>query len=103
MEMGMFREVRVAMSAPRITPFDAVLVALAVPSAAQNPAANIEPGPGTETNAMPPVMDRGIFAQSIFNQLEGRGGTAAARSFAGMDGDGPVPIATSSGSSPRAR
>ena len=91
------------MSALRIIPFAGVLAALAIPAAAQSPAANMEPGPGIEAGAMPPVMDRGIFAQSIFNQLEGRGGTAAARSFAGMDGDGPVPIATSSGSSPRAR
>ena len=60
------------MSARRITPFAAVLVALAVPSAAQNPAANIEPGPVMESGAMPPVMDRGIFAHAIFNQLEGR-------------------------------
>ena len=60
------------MSALRIIPFAAVLVALAVPLAAQNLAANIEPGPAMESGAMPPVMDRGIFAHAIFNQLEGR-------------------------------
>ena len=60
------------MSALRIIPFAGVLVALAIPAAAQSPAANMEPGPGIEAGAMPPVMDRGIFAHAIFNQLEGR-------------------------------
>src|SRR5215831_11980066 len=49
-----------------------MLVALAIPAAAQHAAADIEPGPGMEAGAMPPVMDRGIFAHAIFNQLEGR-------------------------------
>ena len=60
------------MSALRIIPFTAVLVALAVPVVAQNPTANIEPGLAMESGPMPPVMDRGIFAHAIFNQLEGR-------------------------------
>jgi len=34
------------MSALRIIPFAGVLVALAIPAAAQSPAADIEPGPG---------------------------------------------------------
>ena len=60
------------MSALRIIPLAGVLVALAGPAAAQSSAANIGPGPGMEAGAPPPVMDRGIFAHAIFNQLEGR-------------------------------
>ena len=81
------------MSALRIIPFAGVLVALAIPAAAQSPAANMEPGPGMEAGAMPPVMDRGIFAHAIFNQLEGRwnGGSTQFRwdgqGWAGTDYD----------------
>ena len=81
------------MSALRIIPFAGVLVALAIPAAAQSPAANMEPGTGMEAGAMPPVMDRGIFAHAIFNQLEGRwnGGSTQFRwdgqGWAGTDYD----------------
>ena len=81
------------MSALRIIPFAVVLVALAIPAAAQSPAANMEPGTGMEAGAMPPVMDRGIFAHAIFNQLEGRwnGGSTQFRwdgqGWAGTDYD----------------
>jgi len=60
------------MSASRIIPLAALLVALAVPAAAQTPVVTTNPGPGMEAGAMPPVMDQGIFAHAIFNQLEGR-------------------------------
>jgi len=56
----------------RIIPIATVLVALAAPAAAQSPAANSEPGLGIEPGAVQPVMDQGIFAHAIFNQLEGR-------------------------------
>ena len=81
------------MSALRIIPFAGVLVALAIPAAAQSPAANMEPGTGMEAGAMPPVMDRGIFAHAIFNQLDGRwnGGSTQFRwdgqGWAGTDYD----------------
>ena len=60
------------MSASRIIPFAALLVALAVPATAQTPAVSTEPAPRMEAGAMPPVMDQGIFAHAVFNQLEGR-------------------------------
>jgi copper resistance protein B len=46
--------------------------AFAAPAAAETPAANAEPALGMEPAAMQPVMDQGIFAHAIFNQLEGR-------------------------------
>jgi copper resistance protein B len=60
------------MSGVRIIPLAAALVALAAPAWAQTPAARDETTPGMEAGAMPPVMDRGIYAHAIFNQLEGR-------------------------------
>jgi copper resistance protein B len=58
------------MSAFRIIPFAAALIALATAAAAQTSAAKDEPTPGTEP--IQPVMDRPILAHVIFNQLEGR-------------------------------
>ena len=60
------------MSGVRIIPLAAALIALATPAWAQTPAARDEATPGTEAGAMPPVMDQGIYAHAIFNQLEGR-------------------------------
>jgi len=60
------------MSARRVIALALVLAALAVPAGAQTPAARDEPTLGPEPGAMQPVMDRGIFAHAIFNQLEGR-------------------------------
>ena len=58
------------MSAFRI--LAAALVTSASGAAAQAPTAN-PPTSAPETGAMPPpVMDQGIFAHAIFNQLEGR-------------------------------
>jgi copper resistance protein B len=56
----------------RIAAAAAILFAFAAPAAAETPAANAEPSLGMEAGAMPPVMDRPIFAHAIFNQLEGR-------------------------------
>jgi copper resistance protein B len=58
------------MSACRIIPSAAALVAFASAAAAQTPAAKDEPTLSMEPT--PPVMDRGIFAHAIFNELEGR-------------------------------
>jgi copper resistance protein B len=58
------------MSAYRIIPSAAALVAFASAAAAQTPAAKDEPTLSMEPT--PPVMDRGIFAHAIFNELEGR-------------------------------
>jgi len=50
----------------------ATLFAFAAPASAETPAANAEPTLGMEPGVMQPVMDQGIFAHAIFNQLEGR-------------------------------
>ena len=50
----------------------AVLFAFAAPAVAETPGANIEPTLAIEPGAIQPVMDQGIFAHAIFNQLEGR-------------------------------
>ena len=57
----------------RILPLAAALVAFAAAAAAQAPAAQNQAVPGMEPGgAMPPVMDREIFAHLIFNEFEGR-------------------------------
>src|SRR5712671_3558596 len=58
------------MSAYRIIP-SAAVIALASAAAAQTPAAKDEPTLSMEPMP-PPVMDQGIFAHAIFNELEGR-------------------------------
>ena len=50
----------------------AALGVIAAAAAAQTPAATIPSTPGADLGAMPPVMDQGIYAHAIFNQLEGR-------------------------------
>jgi copper resistance protein B len=60
------------MSALRIIPFALATVALPVPAAAQAPATKDQLTPGMDGGAMPPVMDQGIYAHAILNQLEGR-------------------------------
>ena len=60
------------MSTARAFTLAAVLVAFASAAAAQTPAAKIAPTSGLEPGTMPPVMDQGIYAHAIFNQLEGR-------------------------------
>ena len=50
----------------------ATLFTFAAPALAATPAAAAEPTLGMEPGAMQPVMDQGIFAHAIFNQLEGR-------------------------------
>jgi copper resistance protein B len=50
----------------------ATLFTFAAPALAETPAATAEPTLGMEPGAMQPVMDQGIFAHAIFNQLEGR-------------------------------
>ena len=50
----------------------ATLFAFAARASAETPAANGAPTLGMEAGAMQPVMDQGIFAHAIFNQLEGR-------------------------------
>ena len=60
------------MSALRIIPFALAIVALPVPAAAQAPATKDQLTPGMDGGAMPPVMDQGIYAHAILNQLEGR-------------------------------
>ncbi len=57
------------MSAYRIIPSAAALVAFASAAAAQIPAAKDEPTLSMEPMP-PPVMDQGIFAHAIFNELE---------------------------------
>jgi len=58
------------MSTSRIFWFAAALVFAAGAAAAQAPA--VPSVPGLEPGAMQPVMDQGIYAHVIFNQLEGR-------------------------------
>ena len=60
------------MSALRMMPLGAALIALAAPASAQIPAANDQPTLGLEPGAMQPVMDSGIFAHAILNENEGR-------------------------------
>jgi copper resistance protein B len=60
------------MSAFRIFRLAAALAVIAAAAAAQTPAATIPSTPGADLGAMPPVMDQGIYAHAIFNQLEGR-------------------------------
>ena len=57
------------MSGVRIIPQALALIALATPTVAQTSDATT---PGMEAGPMPPVMDQGIYAHAIFNQLEGR-------------------------------
>jgi copper resistance protein B len=58
------------MSASRIIGVAAALVFAATAAPAQTPA--VPSAPGLEPGAMQPVMDQGIYAHAIFNQLEGR-------------------------------
>src|SRR5262249_9593490 len=60
------------MSALRIIPLAVVLIASAMPAWAQTPATTDQVTPGMDSRAMLPVMDQGIYAHAIFNQLEGR-------------------------------
>ena len=60
------------MSAFRITCLTAALAVIAAAAPAQTPAATVPSTPGADLGAMPPVMDQGIYAHAIFNQLEGR-------------------------------
>jgi len=50
----------------------ATLFTFAAPALAETPAATAKATLGMEPGAMQPVMDQGIFAHAIFNQLEGR-------------------------------
>jgi copper resistance protein B len=59
------------MSAFRIAPLAAALVALATAAVAQIPAPNA-PTAAMEPSGMPPVKDTGIFAHAILNENEGR-------------------------------
>jgi len=56
----------------RIIPVAAALCTFAAPVLAETPAANAESTLGMASGETQPVMDRGIFAHAIFNQLEGR-------------------------------
>ena len=56
----------------RIIPVAAALCTFAAPVLAETPAANAESTLGIASGETQPVMDRGIFAHAIFNQLEGR-------------------------------
>jgi copper resistance protein B len=58
------------MSAFRVVPLAAALIALATAAAAQTSGAKDEPTLGMEP--IQPVMDRPVLAHVIFNQLEGR-------------------------------
>ena len=60
------------MRAFRITCFAAAFAVIATAGAAQTPATTNPSTPGADLGAMPPVMDQGIYAHAIFNQLEGR-------------------------------
>jgi copper resistance protein B len=60
------------MSAFRTFRLAAALAVIAAAAAAQTPAATIPSTSGADLGAMPPVMDQGIYAHAIFNQLEGR-------------------------------
>src|SRR6516225_10385527 len=58
------------MSAPPIIGLAAALLLAATAAAAQTP--TVPSAPGLEPGAMQPVMDQGLYAHAIFNQLEGR-------------------------------
>ena len=58
------------MSASQIFWFAVALVSAASAAAAQTP--SVPSASGLEPGAMQPVMDQGIYAHAIFNQLEGR-------------------------------
>ena len=58
------------MSSSRIIALAAALLIAATVAAAQAPA--VPSAPGLEPGVMQPVMDQGIYAHAIFNQLEGR-------------------------------
>src|SRR5215467_6526151 len=58
------------MSSSRIIAPAAALLLAATVAAAQAPA--VPSAPGLEPGAMQPVMDQGIYAHAIFDQLEGR-------------------------------
>jgi copper resistance protein B len=60
------------MSTFRIIRLAGALVFAATVAAAQTSASKTEPSLGLEAGLMPPVMDQGIYAHAIFNQLEGR-------------------------------
>jgi copper resistance protein B len=60
------------MSTSRIFWLAAALVSAATAAGAQTPVSKVEPSLGLEPGAMLPVMDQGIYAHAIFNQLEGR-------------------------------
>jgi copper resistance protein B len=60
------------MSTSRILAIAVALGASTTAAAAQTPAHTEAPAPVLEFGAMSPVMDRGIFAHVIFDQLEGR-------------------------------
>jgi len=60
------------MSALRTAPLAAALVALATVAAGQTPAGGVEPTLALEPATVQPVMDQGIFAHVLFNELEGR-------------------------------
>ena len=49
-----------------------LFTSLAAPALAETPAGNAAPILGMQPGPMQPVMDQGIFAHAIFNQLEGR-------------------------------
>src|SRR5262249_26057756 len=56
----------------RIIPVAAALCTFAAPVLAETPAADAQSTLGMASCETQPVMDRGIFAHAIFNQLEGR-------------------------------
>ena len=56
----------------RIIPVATALCTFCAPALAETPAANAESTLGMASGETQPVMDRGIFAHAIFNQLEGR-------------------------------
>jgi len=58
------------MSSSRIIGLVAALLLAATAAAAQTP--TVPSAPGLEPGAMQPIMDQGIYAHAIFNQLEGR-------------------------------
>src|SRR6516164_7813358 len=60
------------MSTFRIIRLAGALVFAATVAAAQTSDSKTEPSLGLEAGLMPPVMDQGIYAHAIFNQLEGR-------------------------------
>ena len=57
------------MSALRIIPLSAALIALAAPAWAQTSATKAQLAPGMDSGAMPPIMDQGIYAHAIFSTI----------------------------------